>query len=104
MPQFTWPEISGADRGGWETSIPHRCPELVPLCSAVTAQARGVTPGFEAGVLEPLKPLSHENNYLSSVDCLPLEIRSARVLPQSPRRKEISVSLGRMGRNASGCK
>ena len=65
---------------------------------------RGVTPGFEVGVLEPLKPLSHENNYLSSVDCLPLEIHSATVLSQSPRRKEIWVSLGRMGGNALDCK
>lgn len=96
-------------RGIWGRSwwvgdhISHRCPELVPLGSAVTAQV-GVTPGFEVDVLEPLKPLSHENNYLSSVDCLPLEIHSARVLSQSPCRKAIWVSLGRMGRNALGCK
>lgn len=82
------------------TQMPRTC---LPLLSC-HSPGWGVTPGFEAGVLEPLKALSHESNYFSSVDCLPLEIRSASVLPQSPRRKEIWVNLGRMGRNALGCK
>ena len=65
--------------------------------SARLSQPRlGITLGFEAGILEPLKLLSHENNYLKSVEYLPLEIHFARVLSRSPGRK---VIMGKFGNN-----